>query len=1118
MGGPGDEQQVRRPRQPSRKSSGAQSSRSKGHRHTEISTGSSYSVDESTTASSCAASSGAQSQASRRTAPDARRASSSSLSRQSQAVDPSEFLQSLVGASPTSGTPSQQPSASPAEYLQSLFVAPGNGEPSPSHVEDVGGAERKAGRLPTWRRQAGRATGSASSDAGGSEAAQARSDAPARTSKVAAKPAKAKRGSSSTSKRRSRSDQPAAPPPDSSEATEAAHTAKSVVAPVQQRELRGSAREAPSPGVFGRSFSIASESLALAPWDHPSHFEQALTQQQQQQPPLQQQQRHRQQQQQQHPSPLQQQQQLPSSASFPTQAQQSQRQGPQMVPLQQLQHRGSSDGSRLQGASAVRNKRWSPRTSPVPSGSPRASETSLPPCRSSPRTSNSSAPSFGRLSSALVAGASAESLGASGGELDLTFGGGSCVGTFSTAVESVAGEKEAPVESSRGQGLEVTFGCGGLAGSISKAFDTDSIAKAGSKISSGKVLQDCHFEVNHVICAICDDAEPKKLADCLVGPPLEVGSLGKPKASAAVGGPRKQALVRLPHSQEWLGQSRQPLLSSGRAYPEWESVVRQMQMQRILGTRRPPDVYSLMRWYLPYIAAVALYTMFILVPGSRCEVALLFMPLLLAVAAGHVLRIRWWEYQLLHAVDESAAEEVRKQLHAPLGWGSQWFEVNLNTALQGIRVAHQGLLLRRPPQHFPWRCGGCAAVLLAVLGLFRALRFVLADREGEEASVIWMVVEVVGAVKAMSILVFVGCSHTQARLRSVEVELRLHELEAAFNAMLDILRPLLESDSSASAAMDVVGTRSLNGGTQSATNGQFRIRLVTSERQTLRAMLSLGVQGKQPFSVACSTAGVTLTAEQAVNATPTDLRGGGRAGGRPEMPLQNSSAPGWAAALLTRFGNPRQDDAYAVSLSSASTAVTASSRNGNQVDDTTMYLVTGMVTMVCSRKSEPLEVLRCVDAGGLGLLPPKAFVEEPCLILAVAKGDVTLCRDIEVADPLGAMLSRALRGSASTDSIGLLSSGAQLRQLLEPEAGSKDDCADSPRSSGASNGTITLAEREGAFTFAAAADGDPCLKSAAIPDLEHIVMLFDSYSERDLCLSSMRGLGLLCHSVGLGQP
>lgn len=682
-------------------------------------------------------------------------------------------------------------------------------------------------------------------------------------------------------------------------------------------------------------------------------------------------------------------------------------------------------------------------------------------------------------------------------------------------------------------GLNVTFGRGGLAASLCVQDDlveavSNSFAAAAASfipVVRGKVVNDG-----------LESGLRNSLAMDLKAGVAKPRALGTSLA-------RRAALVRLPRAQEWMAENPRAPPGARPVLLEWTRAAQQVRLQRVLSGGWV-DTAALARWYMPYLTVGILYTLTVMV--AEFEVLLLHMPLFLGLWTWNQARLARWDGLLLAVVDACTLEEVRKQFHAPLGWGEggSLFAAHLNAALQGVRAAPNGLLLARPAQSLARLPFACLATLLILLSALRAVRASSARGGDSLLRNAGPVAEGGGAAVVLLLFVLVCCSHTQGRPRTSLADLRIEVLEAAFNALLDVLRPLVGPG--AGAGERSCGTLRPGGAGGAARKpSSFCVRLLTAERQTLRASISLSLTGEPSLLVACPLADFSLSAAGAENATRTDL-GGSSATFDVEGPHRgppSSGAAPWTAVLLARFGSGEQphcrqeDDVLSATLSNTSTANRVSARGGDQVDEVALHLAMAMVAAICSRRCEPLEAFRSVMACGSGsILPPKATVEEPCLVLALARQKLHFSggRGPRAAEAVAASPWRCHCCLASSkgavrckDTLGVLRDAAQLQKLLKGTAGlhSRGAAAEGeecPRSSFASGSTAAVTAEEERGGRPARLQPQQQLPGAAefagLATCLHLVLLFDSCSERDDCLAVLRSSRLLPDGVGPGQP
>merc|ERR1719215_376934 len=93
--------------------------------------------------------------------------------------------------------------------------------------------------------------------------------------------------------------------------------------------------------------------------------------------------------------------------------------------------------------------------------------------------------------------------------------------------------------------------------------------------------------------------------------------------------------------------------------------------------------------------------------------------------------------------------------------------------------------------------------------------------------------EAVFTVMALALVVFVGCSPTGVGDRAKDADVRLSVLEAAFNTMLDTLRPLMGDLGGGAAGC----SEPVSPGGALVAFSRFSVRLITTDRNTLRCDL-----------------------------------------------------------------------------------------------------------------------------------------------------------------------------------------------------------------------------------------------------------------------------------------
>lgn len=683
------------------------------------------------------------------------------------------------------------------------------------------------------------------------------------------------------------------------------------------------------------------------------------------------------------------------------------------------------------------------------------------------------------------------------GDFGVTFGSQLCTDTAETGISDNT--------------FDVTFGRGGL------DCITDDSPKGrivDEKKAAKKALQftDTTF-TDHAV--VVKPKAYKTLNDVAPGAGFDfdatkgLAALGSLRAAANGKRGQKEAVVRLPRAQEWqVDDKRAP----GRPR-DWALAARELSRQSVLGTAaRDVSTWALLRWYLPYMVCAGVGFGAAAVLVGRSEFLALQLPILLTLLAAHLIRIQWWDKALQDVVDHCTRDEVKRQLHAPLGWGEGTanFSGNLTTILQAA-IEQQGPLLR-PVGKSRWRQPFILASLsLGLLSVVRLARLGM-NPEGMWANV-WQSLEVIAAVGAILIFVFVGCTHNQAgSSRKVEANLRVEALEAAFNSMLDVMRPLLGPgavpiDFGCSAGIQDLATTVLSNKLFKSTH--FSVRLVSAEGQTIRTTLILKFGAATSITASCSLAGFSFAFGGAETAMATDLGDIGNLGVESALSAAANQGTGpsqsWAAGLIGRFRSeqPRQEDAVSISIGSASTACTLKSKRTDTVDEFSLHLVASMLRTLSARREYPMEVFRAGHLGGLGIMAPKAAVEEPCLVLGIA-----------VEKMLWAEPHLQGKGPAArlpTDELGVLRDSGEMSRLLRGESRQ----GGSPRSSCASNGsalTLSSAEESGSpsfgmynpkFTVKTSTD------QRSLGEQRHLAILFDTYAERDLCLSVLRSIGFI---------
>jgi len=393
---------------------------------------------------------------------------------------------------------------------------------------------------------------------------------------------------------------------------------------------------------------------------------------------------------------------------------------------------------------------------------------------------------------------------------------------------------------------------------------------------------------------------------------------------------------------------------------------------------------------------------------------------------------------------------------------------------------------------------------------------------------------------AMAFMVFVGCSPTGVRDRVKEADVRLTALEAAFNTMLDTLRPLVGDLNGGVAPPPPARTPTsplARANLMACT--RFSVRLITKDRNTMRADLHVFCKDRPQLAVYCPLGNFTIVSSIMDGVAPTEL---GMSAASPTMLAvsPNAASPlglnAVAATMGINLGERRQrrreDDEYSTSLASCSTASTMRSKQHDyQPSEASLKLAMGMVTMVCARPSEPLEAFRPTVRGAL--VPPKAAMDEPSLLLALAAESVQILagadpRTLDAAYsevdpcremcwiPKGLVAHRKVNAPVAEESFGVLRSSDDLEKLcrLVPKAAGKPSsqpaCTSLGRSASFSDSegsNLSDDEELGKTRPPSLADG--YLESLPANSSQHLALVFDSNEDRDRCLSLFELAGLL---------
>lgn len=503
--------------------------------------------------------------------------------------------------------------------------------------------------------------------------------------------------------------------------------------------------------------------------------------------------------------------------------------------------------------------------------------------------------------------------------------------------------------------------------------------------------------------------------------------------------------------------SSMPLAASA-VYGAYEALGVELRTQRILGCSSG-TIKELARWHLPYLLMVVCYASLIFPLAGIIEKeapVVLAMLMLILISVAHVSRLAWCDRRLWAIVDKCAVAHAAEQLRGGLGgWGpcDSYFRASLSACLQALDATSCGragwgkpgshVFLIRPQPHL-WGSRRrraalvmvrCVACLLSALCIMHVVLISVVGASGDAAGAAAVAVESAIAGVALLLFVFHGCSPKHATPRARETDLRLQTVEAAFNAMLDTLRPLLGGDAPPALPCAALHPFSLLGLSASSADGQrtyFPVRLVTRDRTTLRAEVSVtspasftqGHRRRPPpaakttaglsvFQVECPLADLRISARSCSAIAPTEL--GKSAAGNPAalpVPLKTMiggsdnvaltalAAMAVAAPAPQLSGRDGQEAASAGgSIWTASTASTQRShgRGGPhaRIPEETTHLAMAVATAMNRRcQSGVLEIFRvrmAREEGGCGrgkkqaagVTPPKAPLDEPALLIAL---------------------------------------------------------------------------------------------------------------------------------------
>ena len=537
---------------------------------------------------------------------------------------------------------------------------------------------------------------------------------------------------------------------------------------------------------------------------------------------------------------------------------------------------------------------------------------------------------------------------------------------------------------------------------------------------------------------------------------------------------------------------------SQRPVPEYGALVCLLQAQMVLGHSWTSDasvtsiVLHLVQWFLPYIVLLGVLLVVALATLDPSEAFLVFLPLPLLLPLQQ-LRCRAWNRQLLGAVDKAAFADAFDQLRAPLGWGEdgQVFSANLNAAMQALNLP-AGELLTSMQSRFHWKLYLLCTLVMVLPGVLFIVKNDGQNLQAAEASALLLCV----------FALLMACAPGKEMRRSELVDQRLEALEAAFNALLDTLRPLLGP-----AAPPVHGKALQSSGER------FSVRMVTSERFTLRGTLTISQECS--LQISCPLASFNLVASGLEGAVPTEL-GRCAAGEVDSMTLSPPRPQGiWATTLGMRFTRQspertRRDD----DLASVSTASTLT-RGKNQVDEASLHLALAMVTALNRRQAEPLEVFFAKTL----MAPPKAAYDEPAIVLSLAEDQLTCQAGFGAFGPEMSSQGRGCfrQRTVTKECFGVVRDPSEMRNLCE-EGGSSSanlNSGESPCSYAASQGSDSEDEGNAGYKWPSStrSNGRYAKLFSAAP--RHLALVFDSFAARDKCLEVIRAtLPLPCLSAG----
>jgi len=432
---------------------------------------------------------------------------------------------------------------------------------------------------------------------------------------------------------------------------------------------------------------------------------------------------------------------------------------------------------------------------------------------------------------------------------------------------------------------------------------------------------------------------------------------------------------------------------------EYETLCKQLREQRVIGRGRHADWAALFRWYAPYSLAAAAYALFVALVVGSSEALLISTLVFIVMPLAHSARLVWWNRVLVSAVDQGAACQFQSQLRNQIGWGAN-DSVLFTTlgAAMGALQKPRALLFSRPRECLHRGPLIWAAAMSMPLFFLRALRCA--------GIPYWCEVEASAALLAVIILTFIGCAPHGIKARAVEADQRLVALETALNALLDSLRPLLgDVRGGGLPSPPVLGT----GIAQPPRERYFSVRLLTEDRRTLRAALVVYCTESGPMMcISCALADFCVLGRRVDCATATDLGpcgpvvvadspcSGAPWPGGGQTPLSVAALTAHVGVSLGGEQRPRRvrgDDEVSVSAASVSTASTLRRGGAHQPDEVSLRLAVAMITAICSRASEPLEIFRPTVSGAV--LPPKSKSDEPALLLGLPENRLYLAAGVE---------------------------------------------------------------------------------------------------------------------------